>query len=112
VEECCYDPWSFERSAQLLADEGLQMVEFPQNNERMVPASQLLYEAVQTRKVVHAGDPEFGSHINAGTAKETPRGWRVDKNPKVRQPVDALDALVMAYSRAAQYQGKVGIEWF
>ena len=40
VVECAYNPWSMERSAQLLADEGIEMmVEFPQSNERMSKAT-------------------------------------------------------------------------
>jgi hypothetical protein len=38
--EAAFDPWSFTRSAQLLADEGMLMVEFPQNRSRMAPASE------------------------------------------------------------------------
>ena len=46
IREVAYDPWSFRESAEILADMGLPMVEFPQNAARMAPASEQLYELV------------------------------------------------------------------
>lgn len=96
VKAVAYDPWRFERSAQILGDEGLLMVEFPQNNARMAPASEQLFEAVNARRIVHDGDRELARHVNAGVTTETERGWRLTKR-KAKDKVDALIALVMAY---------------
>jgi phage terminase large subunit-like protein len=38
LQGCTYDPAYFERSAQVLADDGMPMEAFPQTAQRMVPA--------------------------------------------------------------------------
>jgi phage terminase large subunit-like protein len=104
VFEVAYDPWSFARSAEMLSDEGLPMVEFPQSPERMATASAGLYEAIVSRVIAHDGDNVLGAHVAAGSTKETERGWRLVKNPKTRKPIDALIAMALAFNRAEQAQ--------
>jgi phage terminase large subunit-like protein len=101
VQALTYDPWRFERSAQMLGDEGLLMIEHPMSNVRMAPESEALYEAIMGGKIVHNGDAEFASHVNAGVPTETERGWRLTKR-KAKDKVDALIALVMAYDLATR----------
>jgi phage terminase large subunit-like protein len=96
VQEFVYDPWSFRRSAELLENENLPMLEFPMSNERMTLASANLYKLIQERALKHDGDPELRSHVLAGTVKETERGWRLVKDPKQSRPIDALIALAIA----------------
>jgi phage terminase large subunit-like protein len=99
VRECVFDPWSFTRSAQLLGDEGLTMVEFPQSHSRMVPASSRLFEAIRDKRVIHDGDPILAANVNAGVTVETDRGWRLTKR-KATDKIDALIALAVAVERA------------
>lgn len=94
-----YDKWSFERSAQILSDEGLNMVEFSMANERIVPASARLYEAITTKRVVHDGDLELAAHVAAGATRDTERGWRIAKG-KAKRSMDALSAILIAFSLA------------
>lgn len=110
VLEVVYDPHKFERSAQTLSDEGLLMVEFPQVNERLAPASARLYEAILTKRVVHNGDPVLAAHVVAGVVRDTERGWRLSKGKATRR-IDALMALVMAFARADVIQTTGGFEW-
>lgn len=112
VRAVVYDPWGLERSAQILEDEGLPMVEHPMTNERMVKASSQLLEAIQSQKVVHDGDPVLTSHVQAGHQKDTERGWRLAKNPKAKRPIDALVALCIAFSVASMNLTPGGVEWF
>jgi phage terminase large subunit-like protein len=86
----------FVRSAQMLGDEGFEMLEFPQTNERMAPASTRLYEAIMQRVVVHDGDETFAAHVAGGAIADTERGWRLTKR-KATVRIDALIALVMAF---------------
>lgn len=95
VVEVAFDPWSFRRSAELLTDSGLPMVEFPQAPERMANASANLYRLIECRELHHDGDPAFRAHVLAGVTKETERGWRLVKDPKLSRPIDALIALAM-----------------
>jgi phage terminase large subunit-like protein len=98
---CPFDPHLFFRSAQLLLEEGYPMEEFPQSHTRMVPASQMLYDAVMEGRLRHGGDPVLRSHADAAVARETGRGWRLDKD-KATAHIDAVVALAMAVSYAEE----------
>lgn len=99
VHSVAYDPWRMERSAQILGDEGLLMIEHPMTNARMAPESEALHEAIMRGVIRHDGDPEFSSHVNAGVPTETERGWRLTKR-RAKDKIDALIALLMAYDLA------------
>jgi phage terminase large subunit-like protein len=102
VQSVLFDPWTFRRSAELLEADGLPMVEFPQSPERMANASENLYRLIEGGLLVHDGDPTLRAHVVAGVTKETERGWRLVKDPKLSRPIDALIALAMAALPAAQ----------
>jgi phage terminase large subunit-like protein len=110
VLEVAYDPWGFNRSAELLLEDGLPMVEVPMTNERIVPASQDLYDAIVSERIAHAGDEILSAHVAAGVTLETERGWRIGKR-KTRAPIDALVALVLAFSRAKRSDSSPVLEW-
>ncbi len=101
VVECAYDPWRFRSEALRLEDAGLPMVEFPQSTARMVPASEQLYSAIVQRKLTHANDRDLNRHVAGAIAKQTPRGWRLEKSERGVQ-IDAVVALAMAVERADQ----------
>jgi phage terminase large subunit-like protein len=104
VQAVLFDPWTFRRSAELLAQDGLglPMVEFPQSPERMANASENLYRLITGGLLAHDGDAALRAHVVAGVTKETERGWRLVKDPKLSRPIDALIALAMAALPAAQ----------
>lgn len=91
-----YDPHFFSRSADDLEDEGLNMVEFPQTDTRMVPASQRLFELIKSGALVHDGNPAARRQIRSVVAKEKERGWRISKPAGSRKHVDFAIALAMA----------------
>lgn len=95
VDAVVFDPWRFGRSAELLSDEGLMMVEFPMTNERTVTATDRLFKAiVDERRIVHNGDAVLRAHVEAGALKDTDRGPRLHKG-KTRRAIDALIALMI-----------------
>lgn len=94
-----YDPAYFERSAQVLEDDGLPMVEFPQSPQRMVPACQVAYEAINSDRIVHDGSPAFTDQVLSAAIRETDNGWRLSKG-KSKRKIDAAIAMVMALSLA------------
>ena len=98
VSEVAYDPRFFERSAQMLSDEGLTMVEFPQNHQRMVPACGHSYELIAAGKVAHNADSIFTDQVMAAAQFSTDMGWRLSKGRSKRK-IDAAIALVMALDR-------------
>jgi phage terminase large subunit-like protein len=102
LREIAYDPYRFERSAQTLADEGFVMVEWPQTDQRMIPATEGLYEDVTEARIRHDGDDVFRQHVEAGEAVETGRGVRLTKR-KAKRPMDALIGLTMSRARAVSY---------
>lgn len=88
-----FDPHFFSRSADDLEDEGLNMIEFPQTDTRMVPASQRLFELIKSGRLVHDGNPAARRQIRSVVAKEKERGWRISKPAGSRKHVDFAIAL-------------------
>jgi phage terminase large subunit-like protein len=95
-----YDPWQFRESAQLLDDDGLNMVEVPQNASRMGPASEQLLELIKARRLVHDGDPLLRAAVTAAVAKRTPRGWVITKPKGSTKLIDLAVACAIAASLA------------
>jgi phage terminase large subunit-like protein len=104
-----YDPWKFTESAQTLRSEGLNMIEFPQFNRYMVPASSTLYEQIVTTRIGHDGDTTLTEHIGNARGLRTDRGWRIrkpkDKNGREIESkhIDGAVAAAMAVHQA-QYE--------
>jgi phage terminase large subunit-like protein len=100
LEEAAYDPWQFRESAEILAERGLPMAEFPQTGERMGPASETLYELIVDRRIVHDGDPRLREHVLAAVVAPTERGgYRISKR-KSLEKIDGCVALAMVADRA------------
>lgn len=103
VREFAYDPAYFQRSAEVLADDGLNMVEFPQTSQRMIPACGQAYELIVQGKVLHGGSPTFTDQVLSAAQRMTDNGWRLSKG-KSKRKIDACIAMVMALDRATRKQ--------
>lgn len=102
VREVVADPFRWTRTLQLLEDEGLPMIEFPQTAPRMTPATTGLYEAVVNGAVTHSGDPRLSRHVGNATVKTDQRGTRIyKKNGDRGRRIDLAVCAIMAHSRAA-----------
>jgi phage terminase large subunit-like protein len=99
VVEVVFDPWRFQQGALELAERGIRVTEFPQSNARMGPASERLHAAIVERRLSHPDDPALNAHVRQAIARDTPRGWRIDKM-KSRDNIDAVVALAMAVKAA------------
>jgi phage terminase large subunit-like protein len=99
VQMVAFDKHLFIGSAQRLEEAGAPMVEHPQNNLKMVPATQLLHELIASRRLHHGGDPTARSHVLAAVVAETEMGIRIRKTAS-RDRIDACVALAMAVSVA------------
>lgn len=97
--ECAYDPAFFQRSAEFLTDDGINMVEFPQSSARMVPACGLAYEQIIAGEVIHDDDPISADQVKSAVPRESENGWRLSKG-KSRRKIDAAITLVMGLARA------------
>jgi hypothetical protein len=71
---------------------------FPQQDARVVPTSQRLYDAVINEKIVLPDLPELAQHAAGAIAKHSRRGWRINR-PNPRVEIDGLTALLMALDR-------------
>jgi phage terminase large subunit-like protein len=113
VIEIVCDPYRWERSLEILEEEGLPMTEFPQNPQRMVPACQKFYDAVIDKQVRHDGDARLERHLNNCEVKIDHRGARIVKdNKSSSRHIDLAVAAVMAYDRATQNEpGEPLIQW-
>jgi phage terminase large subunit-like protein len=100
----CYDPWGFREAANVLADEGLAMIEVPQTNERLGPATRAFYDAVVDGRIAHDGDPTLASHIrNVMAVPLGDHGWRLRKITRTSaRKIDGAIAAVMAVAQALE----------
>jgi phage terminase large subunit-like protein len=100
VAELCFDPRFFERSAQMLSNEGMTVVSLEQSSKAMADAYQGLFEAVTSGRIEHPNDPVLNAHVASTAAELTDRGWKVRKLKQGGHKIDALVAMVMATYRA------------
>ena len=66
----------------------------------MVPASAVLYDAITEKRITLPPDAALAQHAAGAIAKQSRRGWRIDK-PNSRVQVDGVIALCMAVDRQA-----------
>jgi phage terminase large subunit-like protein len=98
ISECTFDPW---RAAQLgaeLAERGITASSFPQTDQRMIPASSRLRDAIVRGKLVLPDDAELRRHAANAVARQKARGWRIEA-PDRSSNVDAVISLAMALDR-------------
>lgn len=98
--EFLYDPAYFHRSARELAGDGLAMVEYPQSDSRMIPASQTFYQLIVEGNIAHDGDPTLARQIHNVIADQKVRGWRMSKPRGSRKKIDAAIAAAISAYRA------------
>jgi hypothetical protein len=51
------------------------------------------------RRLTHPNDADLNRHATAAIARDTPRGWRLDKANRADQ-IDGIVAMAMAVERA------------
>jgi phage terminase large subunit-like protein len=110
VKGVLYDPRYFDRTAEMLSDEGLLMVTMQQNSSDMGDAYQGFYIALAEDRLRHAGDPILTAHVMAAAAEETDRGWKIRKM-RQSQRIDACVAAVMACWGAESLEPEPLIAW-
>lgn len=104
VKEIVCDPYRWQRSMQVLAEEGYPIVEYPSTNaRRMVPACAKFFDAVVDKKLKHDGDPILARHLSNAVVKTDNLGVRIVKeNRASSRRIDAAVAAVIAVDRALQ----------
>jgi len=102
VREIDCDPFRWQRSMEVLADEGLPIVEYPSTSaRRMVTACAKFYDAVQEKRLIHDGNPLLARHLDNAVIKMDNLGPRIVKeNRNSNRRIDAAVAAVIAFDRA------------
>jgi phage terminase large subunit-like protein len=108
VRECACDPYRWQRTMAVLADEGIPIVEWPTNSvKRMVPACAKFYDAVMGERLTHDGDERLARHVGNCILKVDSMGPRITKDHKDSpRKIDLAVAAVIAHDRATQYRSE------
>lgn len=101
VREVIADPFRWQRSLAVLAEDGLPVVEFPQTAQRKSPATTGLTEAAANRRVTHDGDKRLRAHVLKAVLRDDRRGVRDQVSKHSEQRIDLAVCCVMAHARAA-----------
>lgn len=97
LEEVTYDR-GFQRSAELLEEQGVPMLELPHSTERMTNITATLERLIQGQLLRHDGNERLRSHVLAGTIKDSERGKRLVNGQRTR----ALIAMAIAVHQATK----------
>jgi len=107
VLEIACDPYRWARSMQVLADEGLPIVEFPQTASRMSPATSRFYEAVMNKSITHDGDKRLARHVSSAVLKVDNRGSRLAKESRgTSRKIDLAVCAVMSLDRVEYWRNR------
>ena len=102
VKEIACDPFRWQRSMEVLENQGLPVVAFPQSPQRMIKACAGFFDAVAEKRIVHDGDPLLARHLSNTAVKLTPAGPHIKKeNPNSPRKIDAAVAAILAVDRAS-----------
>lgn len=95
--EIAYNGSFFERSAQVLKKAGMALIDIPNSQERIAPASEQLLELVLAGQLTHDGGPELTKQIGAVIAKPAVKGWTLeDAGPAALAAMVAVDQAMKA----------------
>jgi len=100
VTEVAADSYRWARSLEVLAAEGVPIVEFPQTVSRMAAATSSFLTACRNGQVSHDGSPTLADHLHNAVLTEDGRGGRLVKAHRRAGRIDAAICAVMGYSRA------------
>ncbi len=103
VRELVADAFRWARSLQVLAAEGITIVEFPHTPSRLTRATTELHTAIVNGGLSHSGEQSLRTHVLAASVIEHDGGLRLGKVSRSRNApkIDLAACLVMAYSRAS-----------
>lgn len=100
VVEIVADPFRWQRTLQVLDEEGLPVAKFPQTAQRLTPATNDLRAAVNNGLITHEDNVEFNRHALRAAVEETSRGLKLAK-PSKNEKIDLAACLIMCYSRCS-----------
>jgi phage terminase large subunit-like protein len=103
IVSCGYDPYFITWIVEELENRGLALVEVPQNDGRMSPGTQALYELITERVLAYKADAPLSRHVKAAKVRNSSRGQRLVKDPNGRgRKIDGAIALVLAITESME----------
>jgi phage terminase large subunit-like protein len=98
IAEVTFDPWRSGILAQQLEQRRVRVSHFPMTDTRTIPASARLHQAIVDGDLVLPDDPRLREHASGAIAKQSRRGWRIDKPGRSQHSgnIDGVVALMMA----------------
>lgn len=100
VVEVVADPFRWQRSLQVLAEDGLPVSQFPQTAQRLTPATNDLRAAVNNGGLTHSDETDLNTHVLRASVEESTRGLKIGK-PSKNQRIDLAACLIMGFSRCS-----------
>lgn len=100
VVEVVADPFRWQRSLQVLDEEGYPVAKFPHTAQRLTPATNDLRAAVNNGLITHGDQEQLNRHALRASVEETARGLKLAK-PSKNEKIDLAACLVMAHSRCS-----------
>jgi phage terminase large subunit-like protein len=91
-----YDPWQFERSAQILRQKGIPCWEYTQTQPNTIKMSEYLMDLLRGKKLMIYGDKDLRHEASMCTVKLIPgRGRRIVKDNENKK-IDSIISLCMS----------------
>ncbi|MFI9206201.1 terminase large subunit domain-containing protein [Streptomyces sp. NPDC053048] len=106
VRNLVADPYRWEETLDNLEADGWPVEAFPTNSlKRMVPATQIVYDACRDGRLTHDGDPALARHIGNAVLREDKNGARVTKeHASSRRKIDLAIAMILAVHGAVMFR--------
>lgn len=100
--ELVADPFRWQRSLEVLRNDGINVCEFPHSPTRLTAATTDLFRACHNNGLTHSSDPVLRQHILNATVSESDNGLKLSKISRSRQAgkIDLASCTIMAVSRA------------
>ena len=98
--EIAADQYLWQRTLQVLVEEGLPAYSFPQSPQRQTPATADLRGAVNAGLLTHSGEAVLNRHVLRASVEETTRGIKLAK-PSKHEHIDLAACLMMCHSRVS-----------
>jgi phage terminase large subunit-like protein len=97
-----FDRYAFRESAEILEEDGLNMLDMPMTANVMAPPTTLAFDLITTGRLAHDGDLVLAEHVSNTNATLTDRGMKVtrSRHGSTRPNVAAI-AMVRAVAMAA-----------
>lgn len=106
VVSIVYDPTHLVQTMLRLKSKGLPTYEFPQTGDKMLSASQLLFDLLKNKNLEAYPEEVLRKHIQMAVAEAGPRGFRIKKGKvNARHHIDGAVALAMACHEAVSSGG-------